>query len=143
EGYRLFLTSVEDSCRYYVFSPCTARELLRGACDPSGSAQLLSSPSPASLGTGDYTAGWMRARYAANRYSYNTQRRSCSSVGCPALLRPASSQIPQSARREDQGEAPQPAERPECPDEEKAAWGSSDLAVMCAPHVNNGHGCCE
>src|SRR5271166_6689558 len=33
----------------------------------------------------------------------------------------APSQAPQSARREDEGEAPEPAERPECPDEEKAA----------------------
>src|SRR2546430_9976451 len=37
---------------------------------------------------------------------------------------------PQSARREDEGEAPEPAERPECPDEEEAAGGHGDLAVM-------------
>ena len=53
------------------------------------------------------------------------------------------SQTPQSARREDEGEAPQPAERPECPDEEEAAGGLGDLAVMRPPHVHDGHGCRE
>src|SRR3984893_2915355 len=53
-------------------------------------------------------------------------------VGLPWL---APSQTPQSARREDEGEAPEPAERPECPDEEEAAGGLGDLAVMCPPHV--------
>src|SRR5205814_6221366 len=48
-------------------------------------------------------------------------------VGLPWL---APSQAPQSARREDEGEAPEPAERPECPDEEEAAGGLGDLAVM-------------
>ena len=61
-------------------------------------------------------------------------------VGLPWL---APSQTPQSARREDEGEAPEPAERPECPDEEKAAGGFGDLAVMCPPHVHDGHGCRE
>src|SRR6266481_8806980 len=61
-------------------------------------------------------------------------------VGLPWL---ATSQTPQSARREDKGEAPEPAERPECPDEEEAAGGLGDLAVMCPPHVHDGHGCCE
>jgi hypothetical protein len=48
-------------------------------------------------------------------------------VGLPWL---GPSQTPQSARREDEGEAPEPAERPECPDEEEAAGGLGDLAVM-------------
>ena len=61
-------------------------------------------------------------------------------VGLPWL---APSQTPQSARREDEGEAPEPAERPECPDEEEAAGGLGDLAVMCTPHVDDGHGCRE
>src|ERR1700675_2469641 len=52
-------------------------------------------------------------------------------VGLPWL---APSQTPQSARREDEGEAPEPAERPECPDEEEAAGGLGDLAVMSRPH---------
>src|SRR5436853_4612468 len=51
-------------------------------------------------------------------------------VGLPWL---APSQTPQSARREEEGEAPEPAERPECPDEEEAAGGLGDLAVMCPP----------
>src|SRR5215831_7654412 len=72
-------------------------------------------------------------RYAVDRYSYSTQRASIATRPLPpwTLLRPAPSQIPQSARREDQGEAPQPAEGPECPDEEKSAGGFGDLAVMC------------
>jgi len=45
--------------------------------------------------------------------------------------------VPQSARREDEGEAPEPAERPECPDEEEAAGGLRDLAVMRPPHVQS------
>src|SRR5712671_2140052 len=57
--------------------------------------------------------------------------------------RPTPSQTPQSARREDEGEAPEPAERPECPDEEEAAGGLGDLAVMCPPHVDDGHACRE
>src|SRR2546421_7521020 len=61
-------------------------------------------------------------------------------VGLPWL---APSQTPQSARREDEGEAPEPAERPECPDEEEAAGGLGDLAVMCPPHVDDGHDCRE
>src|SRR5437773_12221515 len=61
-------------------------------------------------------------------------------VGLPWL---APSQTPQTARREDEGEAPEPAERPECPDEEEAAGGVGDLAVMCPPHVDDGHACCE
>src|SRR5437879_7783988 len=61
-------------------------------------------------------------------------------VGLPWL---APSQTPQSARREDEGEAPEPAERPECPDEEEAAGGLGDLAVMCPPHVDDGHACRE
>src|SRR6266403_5359190 len=61
-------------------------------------------------------------------------------VGLPGL---APSQTPQSARREDEGEAPEPAERPECPDEEEAAGGLGDLAVMCPPHVDDGHACRE
>ena len=60
--------------------------------------------------------------------------------GLPLL---APSQTPQSARREDEGEAPESAERPECPDEEEAAGGLGDLAVMCPPHVDDGHGCRE
>src|SRR5260221_7818721 len=56
---------------------------------------------------------------------------------------PSPQQTPQSARREDEGEAPEPAERPEGPDEEKAAGGLGDLAVMCPPHVDDGHGCRE
>ena len=59
------------------------------------------------------------------------------------LPRLAPSQTPQSARREDEGEAPEPAERPECPDEEEAARKLGDLAVMCPPHVHDGHGCRE
>src|SRR5271154_6737917 len=62
---------------------------------------------------------------------------SIATVRCPGLLGPPPSQIPQSARREDQGEAPQSAERPECPNEEKAAGGFGDLAVMCPPHVHD------
>ena len=73
---------------------------------------------------------------------YNTQRASIATLYCPGLLATAPSQIPQSARREDHGEAPQSAERPECPDEEKAAGGFGDLAVMCPSHVHDGHGCC-
>src|SRR6266851_7432552 len=61
-------------------------------------------------------------------------------VGLPWL---APSQTPQSARREDEGEAPEPAERPECPDEEEAAGGLGDLAVMCTPHVDDRHACRE
>src|SRR5215469_534737 len=61
-------------------------------------------------------------------------------VGLPWL---APSQTPQSARREDEGEATEPAERPECPNEEEAAGGLGDLAVMCPPHVHDGHGCRE
>src|SRR5207302_4824846 len=61
-------------------------------------------------------------------------------VGLPWL---GPSQTPQSARREDEGEAPEPAERPECPDEEEAAGGLGDLAVMCPPHVDDGHACRE
>src|SRR6266852_9074027 len=61
-------------------------------------------------------------------------------VGLPWL---APSQTPQSARREDEGEAPEPAERPECPDEEEAAGGIGDLDVMCPPHVDDGHACRE
>src|SRR5262249_46816047 len=53
------------------------------------------------------------------------------------------SKIPQSARREENGDAPNPAERPERPDEEKAAGGPGDLAVMCAPHVDDRHTNCE
>src|SRR5437660_12374339 len=64
----------------------------------------------------------------------------CRVVGLPGL---APSQTPQSARREDEGEAPEPAERPECPDEEEAAGGLGDLAVMCPPHVDDGHACRE
>ena len=45
------------------------------------------------------------------------------------LLGLAPSQIPQSARREHDGDAPKPAERPECPDEEEAAGGLGDLAA--------------
>src|SRR5437660_3720412 len=52
-------------------------------------------------------------------------------VRAHGLPRLAPSQTPQSARREDEGEAPEPAERPECPDEEEAAGGLGDLAVMC------------
>src|SRR5260370_24926548 len=58
-------------------------------------------------------------------------------VGLPWL---APSQTPQSARREDEGEAPEPAERPGCPDEEEDAGGLGDLAVICPPHVDDGHG---
>src|SRR5438067_11890063 len=53
------------------------------------------------------------------------------------------SQTPQSARREDESEAPEPAERPECPDEKEAAGGLGDLAVVCPPHVDDGHACRE
>src|SRR5205814_4315076 len=53
------------------------------------------------------------------------------------------SQTPQSARREDEREAPEPAERPECPDEKEAAGGLGDLAVVGPPHVHDGHGCRE
>src|SRR6267378_3450294 len=55
----------------------------------------------------------------------------------------APSQTPKSAGREDEGEAPERAERPECPDEEEAAGGPGDLAVMCPPHVDDGHACRE
>src|SRR5882724_2622776 len=82
-------------------------------------------------------------RCAVDRYFCNTQRASIATVRCPGLLGPAPSQIPKSARREGQGEATQPAERPECPDKEKASGGFGYLAVMCPPHVNDGHGCCE
>src|SRR3984957_7665869 len=81
--------------------------------------------------------------YTVDGYFYNTQPAGIATVRCPGLLGPAPSQIPQSARREDQGEAPQPAERPECPEEERAAGRFGDLAIMCAPHVHDGHGCCE
>src|SRR5437879_11736292 len=50
-------------------------------------------------------------------------------------------QAPQSARREDEGEAPERAERPECPDEEEAPGGLGDLAVMCPPHGDDWHAC--
>ena len=56
-----------------------------------------------------------------------------------SLPRNRPSQTPQSARREDEGDAPEPAERPECPDEEEAAGGFGDLAVMCPSHVDDGH----
>src|SRR5262245_3180943 len=59
------------------------------------------------------------------------------------VLRLAPSQAPQAARREDEGEAPKPAERPERPDEEKAAGGPGDLAVMRPSHVDDGHACRE
>src|SRR6202522_4141964 len=62
-------------------------------------------------------------------------------VFCPELPGPTPSHTPQSARREDEGEAPEPAESPKCPDEEKAAGRCGDLAVMCPPHVDDGHGC--
>src|SRR6202790_1933808 len=64
----------------------------------------------------------------------------CISLPLAELPGLAPSQTPQSARREDEGEAPEAAERPECPDEEKAAGGLGDLAVMCPPHVHDGHG---
>ena len=56
------------------------------------------------------------------------------------LLGLAPSQIPQSARREDESDAPKPAERPECPDEEEAAGGFGDLGVTNPSHVHHGHG---
>src|SRR5262249_27720104 len=59
------------------------------------------------------------------------------------LLLPTPWQVPQSARREDDGAAPEPAKRPQCPDEEEAASGLRDLGVMCPPHVDNGHACGE
>src|SRR5262249_52960830 len=59
------------------------------------------------------------------------------------LLLPAPWQVPQSARREDDGAAPEPSERPECPDEEEAASGLSDLGIMCPSHVDDGHACGE
>ena len=46
-------------------------------------------------------------------------------------------------RREDEREAAEPAQRPECPDEEEAAGGPGNLAVMDSPHVEDGHGCRE
>src|SRR5262249_59916365 len=49
------------------------------------------------------------------------------------LLLPTPWQVPQSARREDDGAAPEPAKRPQCPDEEEAASGLHDLGVMCPP----------
>src|SRR2546429_2891132 len=52
-------------------------------------------------------------------------------VGLPWL---APSQTPQSARREDEGEAPEPAERPECPDERSEEHTSelqSRLHLVC------------
>src|SRR5262249_20575021 len=68
-------------------------------------------------------------------------------TGCADELRPASlfrgspsSQSPQSPRREYEGKAAQPAERPECPDEEEAAGGPGNLGVMCPPHVDDRHG---
>jgi hypothetical protein len=54
----------------------------------------------------------------------HSRRRTIATFRGPRLLGPPPSQIPQSARREDQGEAPQPAERP---DEEKAA---GDFAIL-------------
>src|SRR5256885_296679 len=53
------------------------------------------------------------------------------------LPRLAPSQTPQSARREHEGDAPEPAERPECPDKEETARGLGDLAVMRPPHVDD------
>src|ERR1051325_6485655 len=47
------------------------------------------------------------------------------------------SQVPQSARRKDHGDASECAERPECPHEEEAAGGRGDLGIVCAPHVND------
>src|SRR3982750_3317498 len=83
----------------------------------------------------------LRGRASNRKLSDKTQRqalailkrRGCKLVGCPGLLGPPPSQIPQPARREDQGEAPKPAEHPEYPDEEKAAGGFGDLAIMCPP----------
>src|SRR5437588_10298989 len=74
--------------------------------------------------------------------------RMCVSRGVASLLPPFSSwlspsQTPQSARREDEREAPEPAERPEYPDEKEAAGGPGDLAVVCSPHVHDRHRCRE
>src|SRR2546429_7826117 len=76
-------------------------------------------------------------------FPYTTLFRSPFHVRVVVLPWLAPSQTPQSARREDEGEAPEPAERPECPDEEEAAGGLGDLAVMCPPHVDDRHACRE
>ena len=49
------------------------------------------------------------------------------------LLQLTPSQTPQSARREDEGEAPEPAERPECPDEEEAPGGLGESRRSAPP----------
>jgi len=64
-----------------------------------------------------------------------------SRFGFFALPGPAPWQAPQSLRREDDGEDPGHADREERPDEEEAAGGLGDLAVICPPHVHDGHGC--
>jgi hypothetical protein len=71
--------------------------------------------------------------------SENVPSSSARVVGLPGL---APLRAPQSTRREDEGEAPERAERPECPHEEEAAGGLGDLAVVCPPHVDDGHACC-
>src|SRR5689334_699310 len=53
---------------------------------------------------------------------------------------PAPRKAPQPLRREDESQAPEPTERPERPDEEEAARGLGDLAVMSPSHVHDGHG---
>src|SRR5262249_15084544 len=59
------------------------------------------------------------------------------------LLLPAPWQVPQTAHREEARAAPEPSERPECPDEEEAASGLGDLGIMCPSHVDDGHACGE
>src|SRR5215210_2961594 len=75
------------------------------------------------------------------------ERWSAMSVAMPAqrhrLLLMAPTQAPEPARREDKGQTPETAERPEGPDEEEASTGFGDLAVMRPPHVHYGHGCRE
>ena len=57
----------------------------------------------------------------------------------PSHGRSCPSQAPQSAHREDDGDERGHAERDDRPDEEEAAGGLGDLAVMCPRHVEDGN----
>ena len=76
-----------------------------------------------------------RVRHGA--HSTTTHR---SSVLRLRLSRVGFSQAPQSTRREHDGDAAEPAERPEGPNEEEAAGRPGDVAVMRPLHVHDGHG---
>src|SRR5277367_3551050 len=82
-------------------------------------------------------------RCTVDRYFYITQRGSIATVRFPGLVGRLRRRSHSPRAERIKVKPPQTAERPECPDEEKAAGGLGDLAVMYPPHVNDGHGCCE